>query len=101
MNMNCHAYFLSLLDSFHFDDKGKTIDAIHDNFGLLGQNKASGVNARRVKQDFYDDEGNVRSYFGWVVSYDALSGLYTIKYDDGVGCEEMLEVDVEKIIIEE
>ena len=94
----------ALLDSFHFDDNGKTIDQLYDHFGLLGENenemKSTSPDTKRVKTEYIDDNGKVQTFLGWVVSYDPLSGLYTVQYDNNGGFEEIPEEDIGKIVID-
>ena len=96
-----------MLDSFEFDEEGKSIDKLmlgplDGGFGTFVTSKEhNNVYAigTMVKRDAWVDEnGRAQSIMGVIDHYDSFSGCYLIKYNNGHGWELILEDDMTKVL---
>ena len=108
MNIKTDIDMSNMLDSFEFDEEGKSIDklmvqgSLDGGFGTFVTSKEhKNVYAigTMVKRDSWVDEnGRAQSILGVIDHYDSFSGCYLIKYNNGQGWELILEDDMTKVL---
>ncbi len=112
-----NADVLELLDSFHFDVDGKTIDDLMIPNADGGYNNHLAIAATAslmtekqnylyaigtpIKKEISNKNGKIETILGWVENYDLSTGFYTIRYENhGLGLALMKEDELSRIIAE-